>query len=202
MARRSDHGRDELKALILDTGRQIMAEGGYARFSAREVAKRIGYSVGTVMHVFGNVDRLVMEINARTFRLWTEWLEHRLDGAKGRERILVLVQGYFDFAQIHRNLWAAIDELRVPEGMLMETALASERVHLTDVITREVAAVLPGNGRADASALASSMIAAVHGHCAFQLGGTFTLMGVEKPAELAAARIMETLSARGALTVS
>lgn len=199
MGRRSDHGRDELQALILDTGRQVMAEGGYARFSAREVAKRIGYSVGTVMHVFGNVDRLVMEINARTFRLWSDWLEDRLDGAQGRGRILVLVRGYFDFAQAHRNLWSAIYEHRLPEGMEMPETLASERVRLTGVIAREVAAVLPAAEAPDAAELASSLIATVHGHCAFMLGGTFALMGVERPADLAAARVLETLHARGAL---
>lgn len=198
MGRRSDHGREELEALILDTGRQVMAEGGYARFSAREVAKRIGYSVGTVMHVFGNVDQLVMAINARTFLLWSASLEQRLARTAGRERILVLVQGYFDFAAAHRNLWAAIYEHRVPEGMDMPEALAAARLELTGVIAREVAAVLPGSDAAAASELASSLIATVHGHCAFMLGGTFALMGVERPAELAAARVLETLQAKGA----
>lgn len=199
MGRRSDHGREELEALILNTGREVMAEGGYARFSAREVAKRIGYSVGTVMHVFGNVDRLVMEINARTFRHWSDWLETRLDGAEGRERILVLVHGYFDFARDHRNVWAAIYEHRLPEGMTMPEALATERMRLTNVIAREVAAALPGSTPAEAAELAGSLIATVHGHCAFMLGGTFALMGVENPAEIAAARVMETLQAKGAL---
>lgn len=179
-----------------------MAEGGYARFSAREVAKRIGYSVGTVMHVFGNVDRLVMEINARTFRLWSEWLEERLNGAEGRERILVLVHGYFDFAQSHRNLWSAIYEHRLPEGMEMPDALAAERMRLTGVIAREVAKVLPAAETGKAAELASSLIATVHGHCAFMLGGTFALLGVERPADLAAARVMETLYARGAHTAA
>src|SRR5207253_2291494 len=48
MARRSDHTRAELEALILDEGHRLMAETGYARFSAREVAKRVGYSIGTI----------------------------------------------------------------------------------------------------------------------------------------------------------
>lgn len=199
MGRRSDHGREELEALILDTGREVMAESGYARFSAREVAKRIGYSVGTVMHVFGNVDRLVMEINARTFRHWSEWLEERLNGVEGRERILVLVQGYFDFAQNHRNLWSAIYEHRVPEGMEMPDTLATERMRLTGVIAREVATVLPPADAENAAELASSLIATVHGHCAFMLGGTFALLGVQRPADLAAARVLETLRAKGAL---
>ena len=199
MGRRSDHNREELEALILDAGREVMAESGYACFSAREVAKRIGYSVGTVMHVFGSVDQLVMAINARTFRLWTQWLEDRLEGAQSRDRILVLVHGYFEFAVAHRNLWSAIYEHRVPGGMEMADALVTERVRLTDVITREAASVLPDANPTGAAELASSLIATVHGHCAFLLSGTFALMGVECPADLAVARVMEVLRANGAM---
>jgi len=199
MGRRSDHNREELEALILDAGREVMAESGYARFSAREVAKRIGYSVGTVMHVFGGVDQLVMAINARTFRLWTQWLEDRLEGAQNGDRILVLVHGYFEFATVHRNLWSAIYEHRLPGGMDMADTLVAERVRLTDIITREVASVLTDASTTDTAKLASSLIATVHGHCAFLLGGTFALMGVERPADLAAARVMEVLRANGGM---
>jgi AcrR family transcriptional regulator len=199
MGRRSDHRRDELEALILDAGEQVMAEGGYARFSAREVAKRIGYSVGTVMHVFGNVDQLVMTINARTFERWTAWLEERLAPACGAARIEVLVRGYFDFAATHRNLWSAIYEHRVPEGMAMSPVLVQERVRLTSVITRELASVLPAATPGETAEIASSLIATVHGHCAFLLGGTFALMGIARPEDLAAARVVEALRAHGAL---
>lgn len=198
MGRRSDHGRDELEALIIAAGQQLMAETGYSRFSAREVAKRIGYSVGTIMHVFGNVDALVMAINSRTFTLWAQWLEARLQGVTGAARISVLVRGYFDFAQAHRNLWAAIYEHRVPEGMAMPAPLMDERVRLTGIIAREIEAVLPEGGGVEAARLARSLIATVHGHCSFAIGGSFALMGEDDPAGLAEARVTETLRAHGA----
>lgn len=195
MGRRSDHGREELRELILSTGQNVLAEGGYARFSAREVAKRVGYSVGTIMHIFGNVDLLVMAINSRTFSLWAQWIEARLEGVEGRERIAVLVRGYFDFAAGHVNLWAAIYEHRVPEGLEMAESLVAERVHLTDIIRREVGSLLPEDGSDRVARLTSSLIATVHGHCAFALGGSFALMGEVAPLELAVARVMEVLQA-------
>lgn len=198
MGRRSDHGRDELEALILDAGEQLMAEVGYGRFSAREVAKRIGYSVGTIMHVFGNVDQLVMAINSRTFMLWADWLEKRLSGVAGAERINSLVQGYFDFAEANPNLWAAIYEHRLPEGMEMPDRLASERIGLTGIIAREVEAVLPQEAKGSAVRLARSLIASVHGHCSFALGGSFALMGETDPLGLAQERVAEGLRAHGA----
>lgn len=198
MGRRSDHGRDELEALILDAGQQLMAEVGYSRFSAREVAKRVGYSVGTIMHIFGNVDGLVMAINSRTFTLWAEWLESRLRGATGAERITHLVQGYFDFAEANPNLWAAIYEHRLPEGIVMPEQLANERIGLTGIISREVEAVLPHEAKGDAVRLARSLIATVHGHCSFALGGSFALMGETDPLGLAKERVAEALRAHGA----
>ena len=198
MGRRSDHGREELEALILGAGSAVMAEGGYGRFSAREVAKRVGYSVGTVMNLFGNVDGLVTAINSRTFLLWAHWLEDRLAGKSGSERIGVLVQGYFDFAAGHRNLWAAIYEHRLPEDMAMPEPLVRERVRLTDIIVREVAAVLPDATPDTIARLARSLIATVHGHCSFALGGSFALMGESDPLALAMARVTEALAAQGA----
>lgn len=198
MGRRSDHRREELEALILDAGRQVLAETGYARFSAREVAKRIGYSVGTIMHVFGNVDGLVVAINSHTFALWAEWLETRLQQAEGPARIRALVRGYFDFAEANRNLWAAIYEHRLPEGMAMPEILASARARLTGVIIREIEAVLPEQSAPDAARLARSLIATVHGHCSFALGGTFAVMGESDALGLAKARVVEALRAHGA----
>lgn len=196
MGRRSDHTRDELEALILAAGQALMEEGGLARFSAREVAKRIGYSVGTVMHLFGGIDGLVLAINTETLALWTAALEARLaaDGAPG-ERIRTLVAGYFSFAAEHPNLWSAIYEHRVTA---IPAALEARRAGLMDLVTREVAAVLPGPRQDEAGQLARSLVACVHGHCAFAIAGTFALLGEEDPLDLAIRRVDEILRANGA----
>ena len=43
MARRSDHSRHELRQMIIDEGHRQIAQVGFANFSARQLAKRIGY---------------------------------------------------------------------------------------------------------------------------------------------------------------
>lgn len=78
MGRRSDHTRQELEHLFVVEGHKHMAEVGFARFSAREVAKRIGYSVGTLYNVFGTLDRLLITINTRS-----AWNYGVLDGFAG-----------------------------------------------------------------------------------------------------------------------
>ena len=193
MGRRSDHSRAELEALILREGHALMAEAGFARFSAREVAKRIGYSVGTIYNVFGSYDRLVLAINTRTFTLWAEHLRGRL-AAAGVDRIAALVAGYFAFAREHPHLWMAIYDHRLPAGDPIPVEDEATRAVLTGIVADEVARAL-GREAGAVAGLTRSLVATVHGHCHFALTGAFALMGEDDPERAALARVRETLSA-------
>jgi AcrR family transcriptional regulator len=194
MGRRSDHSRAELAEMILAEGHRQMSEVGFARFSAREVAKRIGYSIGTLYNVFGSLDRLIAAINTRTFVLWASHLEARL-AAERTDRIAALVDGYFSFARENSNLWMAIYDHRLPPGLDLPEEDARRRAALTEIVTREVAAALPKAAHGRAPRLARSLVATVHGHCTFALNGAFTLMGEDAPEALALARVRESLEA-------
>jgi AcrR family transcriptional regulator len=197
MGRRSDHSRAELEALILAEGHALMAEVGYARFSAREVAKRIGYSIGTIYNVFGSHNRLVMAINSHTFSLWAAAMRARLD-ADPADRIAVLVESYFDFASSNPNLWMAIYDHRIPADEELPEPYAAQRAGLTGMVEAEIARVIPAERRDRAQPLARSLVATVHGHCAFALTGTFALLGEHDPMGTALARVRETLAAAAA----
>lgn len=192
MARRSDHSRDELRQLIVSEGHKHMAEVGFARFSAREVAKRIGYSVGTIYNVFGTYDRLILAINTRTFALWAAFLRDRLTEASG-DRIAALVEGYFDFAAANRHVWMAIYDHRLPPDEAMPEADGQERAELTEIVIAEIAAVLPVDAADAVPSLARSLVATVHGHCAFGLNGSFAVMGEMDPKGLALSRVRDAL---------
>ena len=194
MGRRSDHTRVELETLIVDAGHQLLAEVGFARFSAREVAKRIGYSVGTIYNVFDSLDDLMLALNGRTFLKWAASVEERLETAEP-DRIAVLVDSYFGFATTNRNLWMAIYDHRLPSGTPFPERYARQRRVLTHILEREIAAVLPEERRDRAPALARSLLATVHGHCVFALNGTFALLDEHDPQAAALARVRETLAA-------
>jgi AcrR family transcriptional regulator len=197
MARRSDHTRAELETLIILEGHRHMAEVGFARFSAREVAKRIGYSVGTIYNVFGTYDRLILAINTRTFQLWASHLRQKLEAARG-DRIATLVAEYFSYARANTNLWMAIYDHRLPPDMEMPERDRRLRAELTEIATEEVAAVLPAAKRSQAPRLARSLVATVHGHCTFDLNGSFELLGETDPIDAALCRVRDSLAAAGA----
>lgn len=196
MGRRSDHTRQELERLFVVEGHKHMAEVGFARFSAREVAKRIGYSVGTLYNVFVTLDRLLIAINTRTFQLWADYVRQQLEQCE-RDRIRCLVEAYFDFARANPYSWTAIYDHHLPADIAMPDDQNLLRGGLTQIIVEEVAAVLPEKAQAGAPRLARSLIAVVHGHCVFELNGSFALMGMDHPIELALDRVWEALRHAG-----
>ncbi|WP_443478256.1 TetR/AcrR family transcriptional regulator [Novosphingobium aerophilum] len=194
MGRRSDHSRQELEQMLIVEGHKHMADVGFARFSAREVAKRIGYSIGTLYNVMGNYDQLIIAINTRTFVLWTDYMREAL-AASGEDRVRCLVEGYFGFARANRNAWTAIYDHHLPPDMGLPEEHDLIRGRLTDLVVEEVEKVLPADLRAKAPRLARSLVATVHGHCVFDINGSFALMGEREPVEMALARVRESLAA-------
>jgi len=195
MGRRSDHSRAELHELILQTGEALMAETGFSGFSAREVAKRVGYTIGTIHNVFGNVDGLVTAINTRTFALWADSLEARLVEADS-DRIAALVAAYFAFARSNPLRWSAIYEHRAPpEAISPDQAEARARLML--IVVREVAAALGRQPDDAIGTLARSLVATVHGHCMFDVSGSWAAMGQRDVEAAALARVRESIAAAG-----
>ncbi len=195
MGRRSDHSRVELRAMIIAEGHRQMTETGFARFSAREVAKRIGYTIGTIYNVMGTHDTLILTINGVTLDLWRDHLATRL-AAPSADRLHTAIQAYFEFAILHRNAWTAIYDFRLPEGVDAPADYAQKVADITQIVVDVIAESLPAKARAEAPALARSLLAAVHGHCFFTLNGTFKILGEGDPLGAVYARVKEAIAAR------
>lgn len=177
MGRRSDHTRAELEALIIETGHAHMAEVGFAKFSAREVAKRIGYSIGTIYNIFASYDRLILAINGRTLDLWADMVEQQLSTATGN-RLHALVRSYFRFAEHNTHAWTALYDHRLPAGEVAPDWYDMKRGRLFMIIEAELRAAL-GDAAAQAADLARLLYAAVHGICTLALNGTLAAIGAD-----------------------
>ncbi|USU06217.1 TetR/AcrR family transcriptional regulator [Sphingomonadaceae bacterium OTU29LAMAA1] len=193
MGRRSDHSRTELRALILDAGIALMAEVGFAGFSAREVAKRVGYTIGTIHNVFGNVDGLVTAINTQAFADWADALEHSLAEAD-TDRIAALTEGYFRFARENPRRWAAIYDHR-PACETLTPEQEEVRGRPMRIVAAEVATALDRPLDETLGTFARSLVAIVHGHCSFAITGSWAAMGQSDVGQVALARVRESLAA-------
>jgi AcrR family transcriptional regulator len=194
MGRRSDHTRSELAALFVSEGWQHLAAVGLARFSAREVAKCAGYTIGSIHNVFGNTEGLLLAINARTLALWADHVRTRL-AAPGAEPIETLVRAYFDFATANPLCWMAIFQQHLADDRPAPAWYRAAVAELMSIVAGGIARALPEADAERIQSLTRSLVATVHGHCMFSLVHTFDLLGETDPVGAALTRVREALDA-------
>ncbi len=116
MARRSDHGREELHRMALDAARVIVARDGLRGLSTRRIAKEIGYTAGTLYQLFTNLDDLIAQMNADTLEALLEACAG-VDTEGGPEAALQqLAARCIRFVGEHPKLWNAVFEHTLPDG--------------------------------------------------------------------------------------
>ena len=194
MARRSDHSREELRQMIIDEGHRQIAQVGFANFSARQLAKRIGYTVGTIYNVFGSLDNLMLAINGRTLDKWRHYLLLKLADQR-EDRLKLAVEAYFEYAIVNRNCWLTLLDFRLPEDQEVPETCAAKVEAIMEVVCNEVRRELPSAHADKAEAITRSLLATVHGHCFFTLNGTFDVLGERDPMKAVLDRVNDALNA-------
>lgn len=164
MARRSDHSREELREMILASGVRLIKERGLGHFSARAIARDIGYSIGTIYNVFATHEELIYAINTCTLRDIRREIKDCIlcrNGKKGS--LLEVALTYLHFAQENHNAWSAVFEFNPPEG----TPIPQEYTWEIEAIFAIVGGILPYKTQNAAKTLWAS----VHGICELGLSG-------------------------------
>jgi AcrR family transcriptional regulator len=127
MGRRADHTRTELRQMILDAATGLIDREGPAGLSARAVARKIGYSVGTIYNLFDDLDDLVWQINGRTLDSLQANLAASSTGSGAEQRVRRLAQAYLDYVTTYPKRWALVLENR--SSGAAPPRWYSERIH-------------------------------------------------------------------------
>jgi AcrR family transcriptional regulator len=193
MARRADHTREELQELAIKAGHKLLRTKGLAAFSARKVAAGIGYTVGTLYHLFGSYDNFMFYIHAYTLDDWYATMEEALRKDAGKAPLHALGKAYIAYAQAHKLLWQALFEYHA-ESDLPEWY----QLRLTRFFTLTEQALFPlVNDRHEAHRAARVLWAGIHGICVLALSGKLGLVETESPQALADSLIDNYLAGLG-----
>ena len=177
MARRSDHTREELTELAIDAAVALIESEGFAQFSARQVAAKIGYTVGTLYNVFGSYDDLLTHVNARTLDHWYDFLQARLKRGK-KEPLRVLARGYVEYARTHYNRWIALFEHHRDNSQPVPVWY-EERLKRFFAMLEETIPSPAGRDRRKVKRDAQVLWAGIHGISMLSLTGRLELVGAE-----------------------
>lgn len=177
MARRYDHTPDELRELAIQSGIEIIEEQGFSKLSARGVAAKMGYTVGTIYHLFGSIDLYILHINARTLDEWHTLLREKLAKNKKDGAIHCLAKEYLALSKTHRNRFIAVFEHQLPDGMDIPDWYKPKMQRLFELV--ETALTTQGMATKKAKHLAKVLWASIHGITILSLTGKLEVVGAD-----------------------
>lgn len=166
MGRRNLHTREEMRELALRAASDLVESDGIAALSMREVARRIGYTVGALYAVFLNLDDLVVQLNERTVGELRRGLEDAASrGRDPAQRLRLLAAAYLGFALLHANRWRLVFEHRLPPGQAAPPSYRPQTRQIFALVGANVAPFLRAAADGTVEDVASTLWSAVHGIC-------------------------------------
>jgi AcrR family transcriptional regulator len=187
MGRRSSHTPQQIRALILDAAQEIIEAQGLAGLSAREIARRIGYSPGTIYNLFANLDDVVLNVEARVL----DGLDQRLaavheDSASGDDgdRLVRLARAYLSFTQQKPRLWNLLFEHHMPAGAELPAWYRQKLERLAAQIERALAPHFPPGSEDERQRAAHVLWAGVHGITSLSTADKLSVVTTETAARL------------------
>jgi len=168
MARRSEHSQEQIKTMILDAAEQVVIAQGFSALKARNIAKEVGYTVGSLYMVYANMADLIMHIHARTLDAITlELQQSSLSEAGPVMESLALI--YMHYGAENFNRWRYIFDDR----LLADTEAPQWYQNKIDQVLAQfehcLATLKPELNALEINATAVAFFAGVQGICAFSL---------------------------------
>lgn len=180
MARRSDHSRNEIKQMALRAAENIVAEKGSSSLTARRLASKIGYTVGSLYLVFENLDDVTLQVNARTLNQLSAKLDSVvIQHVETKRCILELGRTYIQFASEHPHLWNMVFEHHQSDNNHIPNWYQECINSLFQRIELQFADLIPATTPSENALAARALWSGVHGNCVLALTGKLDVVGIE-----------------------
>lgn len=149
--------------MILDSSRTILEQDGINGLSARAIAKRIGYSPGTLYNVFKNLDDLMMTIQVATLEDVLATLRAVPRNGDARGYVKALANAYITFAMGNRKLWNLLFQHN-PAFEGAQPQQLDEKIEMLVAVLRDaIQPVMPGGDSKESDQTARTIWAGMHG---------------------------------------
>lgn len=170
MARRSDHSREELKELALKSAEELLNEKSASELSTRQIAAKMGYTVGTLYQIFDNLPDLLLHVNARTLGiLYQDCQKLDLSTKDAETNILAYANLYLQFAHSHSGLWELIFDSNVLTDKDLPDWYLSQANALFSLIEVQLNKINPDKSELEITKTSRVLWSSVHGICTLSI---------------------------------
>ena len=178
MGRRSDHSRDEIRAMAIAAAAKHVETEGFQSLTARKVAGKIGYTVGTLYHVFRNFDDLIIHMNAETIDEMAALIQQNTRRKRNPEiRIRAMAENYVKYATDHPDRWRLVFEHQAPRGLPTPVQMKERRDVMFEMVADNLREISPDRIPQEVDHTATALWSGIHGICILALTGKLYLGG-------------------------
>jgi AcrR family transcriptional regulator len=150
--------------LIAHAETRIKADG-LKNLRTRDLAKDAGCALGAIYNVFGDLNDLVLAVNARTFHRLGAAVAETLAQApqNATQQLIVMSHAYHRFAAENFNAWRALFDIERPAGEAAPDWYLAEIGQLFAYIDAPLSVLFPDHDAQKRALLTKALFSSVHG---------------------------------------
>ena len=180
---RGEHNRDEFVALVTDAAERIAAIEGLRGLGMRRISGEIGYAPNSIYNAVGDLDDVVLRVNARTIdRLRTHLEAVVAPNVDAATTIARLADAYLEFVLAEPKLWSLLFEHVVADGRDNPPWMTAALARVTGLVDRELSPLIPNQIRRGQTVAA--LWAALHGIASLATSGKLAAVTAADPRDL------------------
>jgi len=181
VGRRSDHTQEQLKELIIRASIKLITDIGPSAFGTRAIAKEIGYSFGTIYHVYGDLKTLRYHVKGRILDNLYDSMATGMDEVEAKAEYLV--DSYINLFEQKHFLWAFVFGLPSDPKELTPPWYIEKVENLFSLVIRAFSPITQNQKEAEIAA--RTIWPSIHGICVLAMAGKLDIVCSESPKELA-----------------
>ncbi|MCF2870864.1 TetR/AcrR family transcriptional regulator [Octadecabacter sp. G9-8] len=165
MAGKVQARRAALRDALIQHAEQRIETDGLKNLRARDLAKDAGCALGAIYNVFGDLNDLVLAVNARSFHaLGAQVAEALADAPQdATEQLIVMSHAYHRFAAENFNTWRALFDIERPAGQAAPDWYLQEMGQLFAYIDAPLSVLFPDHDAEKRALLTKALFSSVHG---------------------------------------
>lgn len=165
MAGKVEIRRAALRDALINHAEARIARDGLKNLRARDLAKDAGCALGAIYNVFGDLDDVVLTVNARTFKRLGAAVAAALADAPqdATAQLITMSHAYHAFASQNFNAWRALFDIERPAGEAAPDWYLSEMGQLFAYIDAPLSVLFPDHDAGTRELLTKALFSSIHG---------------------------------------
>lgn len=192
---RGEHSRQEFSALVVKAAEGLVRMEGLRGLGMRRLAGVIGYAPNSIYNAVGDLDAVVMRVNAHTLARLHAALGAAIDPERTpRDNALALADAYLAFVAADPQVWSLVFDHSLAPDSAFPDWYAAALAQATDLVDRVLAPLIPD--AVERRQAVAALWAGLHGLASLSTSNKLAVLTPEPPRDLARLLVGRFLGAR------